>query len=60
MRFMQNTTSFDPSGSDPDPSGCFNNWTLFQVKELVKFVKKSDADFLVLGGDFNVDPNVSS
>jgi len=30
-----------------------------QVKELVKFVKKSDADFLVLGGDFNVDPNVN-
>jgi len=27
-----------------------------QVKELVKFVKKSTADFVVLGGDFNVDP----
>jgi len=30
-----------------------------QVKELVKFVNKSDADFVVLGGDFNVDPKVN-
>jgi len=30
-----------------------------QVKELVKFVDKSDADFIVLGGDFNVDPKVN-
>ena len=27
-----------------------------QIKELVKFVNKSDADFVLLGGDFNVDP----
>ena len=27
-----------------------------QIKELVKFVNKSDADFALLGGDFNVDP----
>jgi len=31
-----------------------------QVKELVKFVNKSDADFVVLGGDFNVDPKVNA
>lgn len=31
-----------------------------QVKELVKFVEKSDADFLILGGDFNVDPKVNA
>jgi hypothetical protein len=24
----------------------------------VKFVDKSDADFVILGGDFNVDPKV--
>ena len=29
-----------------------------QIKELVKFVNKSDADFVLLGGDFNVDPKV--
>jgi endonuclease/exonuclease/phosphatase family metal-dependent hydrolase len=31
-----------------------------QVKELVKFVSKSDADFVLLGGDFNVDPKVNA
>lgn len=31
-----------------------------QVKELVKFVDKSDADFIILGGDFNVDPKVNA
>ena len=30
-----------------------------QIKELVKFVNKSDADFVLLGGDFNVDPKAS-
>ena len=30
-----------------------------QIKELVKFVNKSDADFALLGGDFNVDPKAS-
>ena len=30
-----------------------------QIKELVKFVNKSDADFILLGGDFNVDPKAS-
>ena len=28
----------------------------FQVKELVQWVKESNADFVVLGGDFNTDP----
>ena len=27
-----------------------------QVKELVKWVEKSDADFVILGGDFNTSP----
>jgi len=31
-----------------------------QIKELVKFVNKSDADFMILGGDFNVDPKVNA
>jgi len=31
-----------------------------QVKELVQIVEKSDADFVVLGGDFNVDPKVNA
>jgi len=31
-----------------------------QIKELVKFVNKSDADFVLLGGDFNVDPKVNA
>jgi len=31
-----------------------------QVKELVKFVGKSDADFIILGGDFNVDPKANA
>jgi len=31
-----------------------------QVKELVKFVEKSTADFVILGGDFNVDPHVNA
>ena len=30
-----------------------------QIKELVKFVNKSDADFVLLGGDFNFDPKAS-
>merc|ERR1739844_566098 len=30
------------------------------IKELVKFVNKSDADFILLGGDFNVDPKVNA
>jgi len=31
-----------------------------QVKELVKFVEKSEADFVILGGDFNVDPKANA
>jgi len=31
-----------------------------QVKQLVKFVNGSDADFVILGGDFNVDPKVNA
>ena len=31
-----------------------------QVKQLVKLVKQSDADFVILGGDFNSDPVVNS
>jgi len=39
----------------------YNSWyRQRQVKELVKFVKKSDADFVVLGGDFNIDPKVNA
>ena len=30
------------------------------MKQLVEEVKKSDADFIVLGGDFNSDPVVNS
>jgi len=30
-----------------------------QVKELVEIVERSDADFVILGGDFNVDPAVN-
>lgn len=30
-----------------------------QVKELVTFVSQSDADFVILGGDFNVDPRAN-
>ena len=30
-----------------------------QTKEMVTFVNGSDADFAVLGGDFNVDPEVT-
>jgi len=31
-----------------------------QVKELVQVVGNSDADFVILGGDFNVDPHVNA
>jgi len=31
-----------------------------QVKELVQVVEKSDADFVILGGDFNVDPKINA
>jgi len=31
-----------------------------QVKELVQVVEKSDADFVILGGDFNADPKANS
>jgi len=30
-----------------------------QVKQLVETIKKSDADFVILGGDFNADPVVN-
>ena len=30
------------------------------MKELVQIVEKSDADFVVLGGDFNVDPKINA
>ena len=29
---------------------------IFQVEELVGWVEKSNADFVILGGDFNTDP----
>ena len=33
---------------------------ILQVKELVQIVENSDADFVVLGGDFNVDPKINA
>ena len=33
---------------------------LFKVKELVQVVEKSDADFVILGGDFNADPKANA
>ena len=29
---------------------------IFQVEELVGWVEKSNANFIILGGDFNTDP----
>jgi len=38
----------------------YNSWyRQKQVKQLVEAVKKSDADFVILGGDFNADPVVN-
>ena len=31
----------------------------WQVKQLVEVIKKSEADFVILGGDFNADPVVN-
>ena len=33
---------------------------LFQIKQLVQIVEKSDAGFIILGGDFNFDPYVNN
>ena len=41
-------------------SSCSSFCASYQVKQLVEEVKKSDADFIVLGGDFNSDPVVNS
>lgn len=42
---------------------CANDYNYYyrqrQIKELVRFVNRSDADFVILGGDFNVDPKVN-
>ena len=32
-------------------------YKIFSYQELVSWVNNSDADFVVLGGDFNTDPN---
>ena len=38
----------------------YNDWyRQKQVKQLVEDIKKSEADFVVLGGDFNADPVVN-
>lgn len=43
---------------------CASDYNFFyrqkQVKELVRFVESSDADFIIVGGDFNVDPKVNA
>lgn len=31
-----------------------------QIKQLVQIVEKSDAGFIILGGDFNFDPYVNN
>jgi len=38
------------------------NWWYRQIqtKEIVEHVKKSDADFAILGGDFNIDPRMKN
>jgi len=39
----------------------YNHWyRQRQVKELVKVVSRSDADFIILGGDFNADPKANA
>ena len=45
------------SGKAPaDVPKKIENTFQFQVKELVGWVSKSNADFVILGGDFNTDP----
>ena len=45
--------------ADPDPKHNYTNeyYRVLQVKELMeKYIKKSDADVILLGGDFNEGP----
>ena len=47
------------TAADPDPSHGYNNsyYRVRQVQELMDtYVSKSDADIVILGGDFNAEP----
>lgn len=47
------------TAADPDPSHGYNNsyYRVRQVQELMdSYVSKSDADIVILGGDFNAEP----
>lgn len=47
------------TAADPDPSHGYNNsyYRVRQVQELMdSYVNKSDADIVILGGDFNAEP----
>jgi len=47
------------TAADPDPSHGYNNsyYRVRQVKELMEtYVSQSDADIVILGGDFNAEP----
>ena len=47
------------TAADPDPSHGYNNsyYRVKQVQELMdSYVGKSDADIVILGGDFNAEP----
>lgn len=47
------------TAADPDPSHGYNNsyYRVRQVRELMNsYVTKSDADIVILGGDFNAEP----
>ena len=47
------------TAADPDPKHGYNNsyYRIRQVKEMMeKYVSKSTADVVILGGDFNAEP----
>jgi len=50
------------TAADPDPSAGYTNdyYRRAQVKELIEtYISKSDADVVILGGDFNAGPENS-
>lgn len=50
------------TAADPDPSSGYTNdyYRRAQVKELIEsYISKSDADVVILGGDFNAGPENS-
>jgi len=49
------------TAADPDPSYGYTNdfYRRAQVKELIEYISKSDADVVILGGDFNAGPDNS-